>query len=100
MNSELCVRFTEVLLSDSPTGERSRYLVGAKCPKLAFFYAVGLKALGGEFRNDKMKLFHNSFGTHIIFPRWEGVINVSEMSEEELKDVEEALPQYLDVVFV
>ena len=102
MLADIASRFTEILMTDCAAGERSRYLVGASCPKLAFFYTVGLEALGGEFENEEIKLFVNSFGTHVLFPFWEGCVSLADLADEQLREVEEALPpsSHLSHIFI
>ena len=94
VNPEAAVIFVETMESECVSGEKARYLVGAGCPKLAFFYA-----LGGEFINQHLKMFRNDFGTHIVFDGEDFVWNLSEMTVPELKQVEDLLPR-LDEVFV
>ena len=92
MFASLSLRFAEILMTDCVYGERARYLVGANCPRLAFFYTVGLEALGGEFSNEKIKIYVNNFGTSVVFPRWEQAMGLRDMDAELLLEVEEALP--------
>jgi len=92
MFDSISVRFAEILMTDCACGERARYLVGASCPRLAFFYTVGLDALGGEFSNEEIKLYVNNFGTHVLFPFWEGCVDLADLADEQLREVEEALP--------
>ena len=92
MFDSISVRFAEILMTDCAYGERARYLVGASCPRLAFFYTVGLEALGGEFSNEEIKLYVNNFGTSVVFPEWEQAMSLADMDEAGLLLVEEALP--------
>jgi hypothetical protein len=101
MFADIASRFVKVFMTNSASGERSRYLVGAGCPRLAFFYSVGLEALGGEFVNEEVKLYVDGFGTHVVFPSWEGSIGLEEMDEAQLLRVDAALPQHcLSYLFI
>jgi len=50
--------------------------------------------------HEEVKLFVNSFGTSVLFPEWEGCMSLADLADEGLREVEEALPQHLNHLFI